>query len=738
MKLIIWIKSLFNKYASSEELNSDAALMEYMTRMLLFFLTFVTVPFLIFSIIGCFMGSIPADTAVILFVMNLLFITGFFFVKIGQWRIGSLFPPAVILVTAVYGNIIGGIDAPAMLLYVVAILIVAIVRGTALMYATLTVSIISFVSVGLLQRFGYLSQIRTPEKVFVNRMALTVSVIIGITLLIRFLILQYRKALKDERIEIEERKSVEAALRESEKKYRELVENANSIILRINRKGEIVFCNEFAERFFGWPGGGLIGRKAVDTIVPHTDSEGRDLSNIISDILDAPDDYNSNENENITRDGRRVWVNWANKPILNLEGEYVEILCIGNDITEQKRILEEKEKMQLQLIHAQKMEAIGTLTSGLAHDFNNILSGIMGSLSLLSIQLRDETLKNREDLENYIQLAFDSSKRAADMIKKLLILSRKQEIKLQHVDINESMEHVIEICRNSFPKSIIIKAEYSGSPVNVMADPILMEQILLNFCVNASHAMTIMREEGEREGGTLDVKVYSEEGARGAAYFVVIEIRDTGVGMDSEAQKRIFEPFFTMKKKEEGTGLGLSMAYSIISQLGGRIDIKSEAGRGSLFRIVIPGVKEMPEITESSRGNSNLVKGSGTILIVDDEASVLSVAEEALKACGYHVLKAADGVRGLSLYRENAGIINAVLLDISMPYMSGFEVFDKLLEMNKDVKVMLSSGYHDDNRITEAVSRGAAGFLQKPYTAVELSQAISRLLKGGTCGTEND
>jgi CheY-like chemotaxis protein len=171
------------------------------------------------------------------------------------------------------------------------------------------------------------------------------------------------------------------------------------------------------------------------------------------------------------------------------------------------------------------------------------------------------------------------------------------------------------------------------------------------------------------------------------------------------------------------------MAYGIINQLGGYIEIESEVNRGSLFRIHIPEVADLSEIHEPGGSCNNLVKGSGTILIIDDEAPVLAVAEDTLKACGYNVLKAADGVRGLSLYIDNAGIIDAVLLDISMPYMSGFEVFDKLLEMNKNVKVLLSSGYNDDERVTEAVSRGTAGFLQKPYTAPELSHSISMLLK---------
>ncbi|HPJ36002.1 MAG TPA: PAS domain S-box protein [Spirochaetota bacterium] len=739
MKLNNGIKLFFKKHTSYDSLNSNASLMEYMTRMLLFFLSLVSVPFSLISVIGWFYGFIPSDTVFILLGMSFLFITGLLFVNRGYWSIGGFFPPLIIFISAIYGNIIGGIDAPAMLLYVLAILLVAVLRGLRMMYAALVISLLSYISIGLLHRYGYLKQMRTGETAFTNRIVVVVSVIIGISLLIRFLIQQYRKALRDERAELEERKSFEAALRESEKKYRELVENANSIIIRLNRHGEIIFCNDFGERFFGYSSGELTGRKIVETIIPETDSEGRNLHELIDEIMNSPDDYQSNENENITRDGRRVWINWANKPILDDKGSFVELLCIGNDITEQKLVMEEKEKMQAQLIHAQKMEAVGTLTSGLAHDFNNILGGIMGSLSLLELLIGSEKLSRMDDAKKYIHLALDSSKRASDMIKKLLVLTRREEIKLASVDINESIRNVIEICRNSFPKSILIDAGYSNRPMYAMADPILIEQIFLNICVNASHAMTIMREAGEKEGGTLIVRVFiiarDSAGFTGHhlspehASYIVVEIEDSGVGMDSDTRERIFEPFFTMKKKESGTGLGLSLAYSIINQLGGGIEIESEVNKGSLFRILLPELEGLPAENADGAGDDNLVKGHGTILVIDDEISILAIAEDTLSACGYTVMKALDGIQGLSLYRENMDEIDAVLLDISMPFMSGFEVFDSLKEINSSVPVLINSGYNDDVRLSGALSRDNAAFLQKPYTAVELSRAISDLLK---------
>jgi len=319
------------------------------------------------------------------------------------------------------------------------------------------------------------------------------------------------------------------------------------------------------------------------------------------------------------------------------------------------------------------------------------------------------------------------------MIKQLLLLSRRQEIALNPVDINLCMEHVIEICRNSFPKSVLIHASYPDQPAMVMTDDILTEQILLNFCVNASHAMTIMRECGAKEGGILDVRITREERTSRentglAGSFIRIDISDTGVGMDGDTQKRIFEPFFTMKKKESGTGLGLSTAYGFIGRVGGFIEIRSEISRGSVFSIFLP--EYSGELTQTKRDNSKkaMLKGNATLLLIDDEKAILGVAEDTLVQCGYNVLTAQDGIKGLALFGQNMQTIDLVLLDISMPYMSGLEVFDRIKEMNSSVKVLLSSGYPDDERVAGAMAGGASGFIQKPYTASELSRRIHQIL----------
>lgn len=714
----------------------DLELTEYLTKMTMFFLSAGCLPFIFPAIAAWLYGIIPSDTIIILLTVEGLFLTGFVLARYGYWRFSSLIPPVILYTTAVYGNYIGGIDAPAMLIYVLAIILVAMLRGEKYMFIAVILSLAAFIAIGLAHRYGFITASRSGQTQFWNRIIIACTSITGISLLVRFLILQFRKALEKARIEISERITTEKALRLSEQNYRELVQNANSIIIRINKKAEIVFWNEFAEKFFGFSQVEIIGKHIVGTIVPETETSGRDLRHMMDELIRHPENFTSNENENITRDGRRVWIAWANKPVTDSDGNFTELLCIGNDITERRLALEEKERMQIQLLHAQKMEAIGTLTSGLAHDFNNILSGIMGSLSLLDLQLSKENIQDKEKSGRYIRMAIDSSKRASDMIRQLLILSRKQDIALSPVDINLSMKHVHDICSNSFPKSVIIDVGYGQSPMKVMTDELLIEQILLNFCVNASHAMTIMRPAGEKEGGNLTVSISDEEhypqnSHDQRAMFVRIDISDTGVGMDIETQKRIFEPFFTMKQKESGSGLGLSLAYGFISRIGGFIEIKSAPGSGSTFSIYLPEYAgELPHEKKNDTPAA-MITGNATLLLIDDEKTILSIAEETLQECGYTVMIAHDGIKGLSLFEQNREEIDLVLLDISMPYMSGLEVFEKIIGINNAVKILLSSGYSDDERVTEAMSRGAAGFIQKPYTAGELSRRINEILVTG-------
>ena len=356
-------------------------------------------------------------------------------------------------------------------------------------------------------------------------------------------------------------------------------------------------------------------------------------------------------------------------------------------------------KMDEQLKQAQKMETIGTLAGGIAHDFNNILAGIVGTSSLLKYEMVSDKL-NKDILMERVETIEKSAGRASELVNQLLVLSSKQKTALQEMDLNESLRHVVNIAHNSFDKSIEITAQYASGSAMINADPAQIEQVLLNFCVNASHAMTFMHGEHSSWGGALTIAVDAFEAnesfcrqkrdARQEDYWCV-SIQDTGVGMSSAVLDKIFDPFFTTKEHGSGTGLGLSVAYSIIRQHGGFVEVQSVPGKGTIFELYLPSIvfEEEKELTPAS-DEVEIVYGSGTILVIDDEEIVRSITRTILEEAGYSVLLADDGEEGVRMYREHEQEIAGVLLDLVMPKMQGHEVFKNIKAINPQVKVLMA------------------------------------------------
>ncbi len=407
------------------------------------------------------------------------------------------------------------------------------------------------------------------------------------------------------------------------------------------------------------------------------------------------------------------------------EGSVVRI----EDVTDIRR-------MDEQLRQAQKMETVGTLAGGLAHDFNNVLSGIVGTVSLIRhIMTKDNIISDK--FLNYVDIIDRSGKRAAEMVKQLLTLSRKYEAAIKPIDLNTSVKNVIQICSNTFDKSVELIAEYAGEPAMINGDPSQVEQVIINLCVNAAHAMTIMRLPEEKEGGVLTVSVRhiradryfcsAHPEARTGWYWMVSH-NDTGVGMDEEILRKIFDPFFTTKVREQGTGLGLAMVYSIIHHHKGFIDVFSEKGIGSSFNLYFPASEE-PERLEPGGSEPAVVKGKGCILVIDDEEIVRLMAESILHECGYEVILAESGRDGVELFRRLYKDINAVLLDMAMPGMSGKDVYIELKKIDQRVRVLLASGFRQDYRVDEALKLGINGFIHKPYSLSELSKSIKEIVQ---------
>ncbi|MCK4467023.1 MAG: PAS domain S-box protein [Desulfobacterales bacterium] len=523
--------------------------------------------------------------------------------------------------------------------------------------------------------------------------------------------------------DITDHKLAEERLRASESRYRELVENANSIILRRDTEGNITFFNEFAQHFFGYTEDEILGKNVVGTIVPETDSAGRDLTSMIRDIGLHPERYAANENENMRRNGEPVWIVWTNKAIRDEDGKIVEILCVGNDITERKWL-------EKQLRYAQKMESIGTLAGGVAHDFNNLLMAILGNTALMLLNT-DPASPDYNKLKN-IEKQVESG---ATLTAQLLGYARKGRYEVRPISLNRLVEETSDAFGRT-RKEITIHRELAEDLFAIEADEGQIEQLLLNLFMNAADAMSTRADgaAGRPGGGDLILKTINatHNDIKSKLYYVkqgnyiLLTVTDTGIGMDKETAERIFEPFFTTKEMGRGTGLGLASVYGIIKGHSGYIEVESRKGRGTTFSVYLPASERKFQKAAGSTGE--FIKETGTVLLVDDEDAVLEVGQEVLKALGYRVLTAGDGKEAVEVYRKNRDKIDIVLLDMVMPNMGGGEAYDRMKEIDPDIKVLLLSGFSVDGKARKILERGCNGFIQKPFSMEELSGKISKIL----------
>lgn len=396
----------------------------------------------------------------------------------------------------------------------------------------------------------------------------------------------------------------------------------------------------------------------------------------------------------------------------------------------------EFEKKEQQLRQAQRMESVGILSGGIAHDFNNMLGGIMGAVSVLKSKLSVGELT--PDLLNYLlDLIEESGVRAGEIVQQLFSLSEKKQNTFIPVDLKAIIKHITKFAKNSLDKSVKLSLQTPQEDTMIFGDPVQLEQILLNLTINATHAMTIMRSSGESWGGDLKLivkkipydgsleKIYPE--AKSIDYWMLM-VKDEGIGMNQKTVDQIFTPFFTTKDKGVGTGLGLSMVYTIVQKHHGFIAVYSEKGVGTVFNLYFPchEVEDQGDVVSDSR--ESLGTQSGTILVIDDENLVRITAQMMLEECGYQIYSAESGEKGIALYEHYHQEIDGVLLDMAMPELSGKDVFKRLIEINPDVKVILASGFKHDRRIKEALELGVKQFIEKPYTLQKLSETVHNVL----------
>ncbi len=525
--------------------------------------------------------------------------------------------------------------------------------------------------------------------------------------------------------DVTEKKMAEKALVRSEAKYRELVENANSIILRMDPEGKVTFFNEFAQRFFGFSEEEILGRNVVGTIVPETDVTGRDLRIMVQDIGRNTDLYRTNENENVKRDGERVWVAWTNKAVCDADGNIVEILCIGNDITSRKRAEEERVRLEHQLQQARKLQAVGQLAGGVAHDFNNLLTPILGYSEMILANLKNDDAA-AEGIKEIREAAF----RARDLTRQLLAVSRKQVIQMKVINLSRVITGMEKMLTRTIRENVEIKIEIETDLKNVKADLSQIEQIILNLAVNAQDSMP--------DGGTMWIKAGNDFISRDRreefqdlrpGNYAVISVIDTGVGMDEETRERVFEPFFTTKDMGKGTGLGLATVYGVVKQHQGHAFVASEPGKGSTFKIYLPAVDQEAH-SGMEEGSPSAERGSAErIMVVEDNEQVRELTREILEHYGYEVICAADAEDCMKkLGRERRGI-DVLLTDVIMPRMSGRVLYEKLSPQMPGLKVIYMSGYADNELAHHGVADGKTNFIQKPFSVDDLINMVRETLK---------
>jgi PAS domain S-box-containing protein len=518
--------------------------------------------------------------------------------------------------------------------------------------------------------------------------------------------------------DITEQTRAAEALARSEGEYRFLVENANSVILRVDKRGIIIFFNEFAQRFFGYDREEIVGKSAFGKILPETDSSGRDLHAMFDDFFVHPDLYPYNENENVRRNGESVWISWTNRLIRNEDGSAREMLSVGQDITERKQLEE-------QLRRAHKMEAIGTLAGGIAHDFNNILAAMIGFAELAADDIpADSRAQHR------LKRVYEAGLRARELVRQILAFSRKSEGERKKISITSLVRETHALLRASLPTTIEMPLASATTEDYVLADPAQIQQVIMNLATNGAHAM--------RDGGQLAIAVSSVTFASGSLLpdpemepgaFVKLTVKDTGTGMTDEVRQRIFEPFFTTKEVGKGTGMGLAVVYGIVKSHGGTVTVKSEVGQGSIFEVYLPRAQK-PEITGEETTISTLPTGTERILFVDDEELLVEMARHMLESLGYHVTVATNGRKAWKLFLEDPSQFDLIITDQTMPDTTGLILAQKMLRVRKEMPIILCTGYSEMVSADKAKEAGISEFVMKPVVRKELAETIRRVLDG--------
>jgi len=503
---------------------------------------------------------------------------------------------------------------------------------------------------------------------------------------------------------------------ESEELFRLISENAADIISLVDSKGQRLYTSPAYQKVLGYTSEELHSTSSFEQIHPDDRAQVEEA---------AKEAFRGGPGRRIEYRMRHKNGSWLSlestaNPIRNSGGEVERLVVVNRDISGRKRLEE-------QFQQAQKMEAIGRLSGGIAHDFNNLLGVIIGYAEILQ-----EGLRSDHPLRHSANEILAAGRRAASLTRQLLAFSRQQVLEPRVLDLNVVVLNMESMLRRLIGEDVELSSRLDGDLGVVKADPSQIEQVIMNLAVNARDAMPdggkLIIETSNMEMDQVFVSRYPYPVLPGL--YVRLTVTDTGVGMDAATRARIFEPFFTTKEKGQGTGLGLSMAYGVVKQSGGYIDVYSEPGLGTTFKIYLPRVDEAMTPFKGETELAGSLRGHETVLLVEDEASLRALTRNLLELVGYKVLDAENGADALDRSQAHNGAIDLLLTDVVMPGINGRTLADQLIQLRPQIEVIYMSGYTGQSVGARGILDAGSNFLQKPFTRDELARKVREVLDG--------
>jgi PAS domain S-box-containing protein len=510
------------------------------------------------------------------------------------------------------------------------------------------------------------------------------------------------------------RHAAERRLQESERRFATTLTSIGDGVVATDAVGRVTFLNPVAEQLTGWKLDEAVGRPLTEIFRIINEETRQIVENPVEKVLATGRIVGlANSTVLIARDGCEYPIDDCASPILDDAGQISGVVLVFRDVTEERR-------REAELLQAQKMEAIGRLAGGIAHDFNNLLTVISGYTVLLR-----EGLGADSPWREAIEQIETASRRGADLTRQLLAYCRKQIIQPRICSLNQLVTDSLKMLRRVLPAAIELVTELTPHDTTIKVDPAQMDQVIVNLVLNARDAMP--------DGGRLRLTTFRGETQSGqdpfptGGPFVALEVADTGTGMDPATMARIWEPFFTTKEVGHGTGLGLSTVYGIVKQAGGHIVVKSRRGEGSSFVVALPGVEDTVAARTTSVVASTFPQGHETILLVDDDDAVRSLAAMVLRSCGYKILEASSGIEAAEMVAHYDDTIHLLLTDLVMPQMSGRTLADIVRSQISGIKVLFMTGY-SEVPMTQSPAGEAVWCLLKPFTPQQMAERVREVL----------